>query len=209
MTKEIFKNVLLLGIFLGITISSTSQKRIDILFQMWNKKTFESLERQKDESNDSISRNSYRNSLLAFKNFQGIKSENEINSRATRYEFLKEVINSNKENYFIIESDLNSYTYILRTFVVYFDSTQKMIVNLYLHKKSGWYKAETCVKDTGIVFDEDLVKYHLPSKGGNDNHIIVTRVQNGSIVQVEYFMPFKLSQHFPTEIIFSCKRRIK
>ncbi|MDP4264023.1 MAG: hypothetical protein Q8941_15955 [Bacteroidota bacterium] len=186
--------------------ASFSQKPLDDIFVSWNRASLLSLKTQRDATTDSIQSRKYENRLRAFQNYLEIENEQTINIKSVRYELLKKVSqlpDFKNSNYFIVEANVNSYTLVIRSFVIGIDANRQATVYIYTNN-GKWEKKQVCsIANLNIGKDLKIYKTRY-GKGSNHDDIIITSFIKGYVFQSEYFINYTLYQQNFIDRIFSC-----
>lgn len=177
-------------------IQTYTQPPLDSVFISWNKSTLKSLNRQAKLATDSLQRTIYENRLLSVKEYWSIKNIDDINNGSIRYKFLKTVfakLDDKKTDFFIIEANESGSKVLLRTFVLYKDSTNTIDVEFYDFFNEEWQKTGKFKKDS-FHLQADLKNYISQfGKGFNYDDIILTEFKNGHVKESEYYLYSTLS----------------
>ncbi len=177
-------------------IQTYTQPPLDSVFISWNKSTLKSLNRQAKLATDSLQRTIYENRLLSVKEYWGVKNIDDINNGSIRYKFLKTVfakLDDKKKDFYIIEANESGSKVLLRTFVLYKDSTNMIDVEFYDFFNEEWQKKGEFKKDN-FYLQPDLKNYISQfSKGFNYDDIILTEFKNGYVKESEYYLYSTLS----------------
>jgi hypothetical protein len=177
-------------------IQTYTQPPLDSVFISWNKSTFKSLNRQAKLATDSLQRTFYENRLLSVKEYWRIKNINDVNNGSIRYKFLKTVfakLDDKKKDFYIIEANESGSKFLLRTFVLYKDSSNTIDVEFYDYFNEIWQKTGKFKKEN-FYLQANLKNYVSQfSKGFNYDDIILTEFKNGQVNQSEYYLYSTLS----------------
>lgn len=177
-------------------IQTYTQPPLDSVFISWNRATLKSLNRQAKLATDSLQRTIYENRLLSVKEYWGVKNIDDINNGSIRYKFLKTVfakLEDKKNDFYIIEANESGSKVLLRTFVLYKDSTNMIDVEFYDFFNEKWQKKGGFKKDN-FYLQPDLTNYISQfSKGFNYDDIILTEFKNGYVRESEYYLYSTLS----------------
>lgn len=201
--------VFLITMFLvSISNITYSQLNRDSIFISWNKATFQSLERQTQLATDLKKKDLYRNRLDAFKAYLEIDTVINVNMKSIRYQFLDLTFsrsNRKRSILFVVEANETGYTTILRNFVVYVDSVNKINVKFYIFQNGKWR-----VKGKGEInskFIENDLKEYITNFGhgfNKNNDVIVTRFENRKVTQSEYYLIGTLSNKSSFKDVIDC-----
>ena len=177
-------------------ITIYTQPPLDSIFISWNKSTLKSLNRQVKLATDSLQRTIYENRLLSIKEYWRIKNINDINNGSIRYKLLKTVfaeLDDKKKDFYIIEANESGSKILLRTFVLYKDSSSTIDIEFYDYFNEEWQKTGKFKKDN-FYFKTDLKNYISQfNKGFNYDDIILTEFKNGHVKESEYYLYSTLS----------------
>lgn len=169
---------------------------LDSVFISWNKSTLESINRQMKTATDSLQKAIYKNRILSVKEYWNIKNIDDINNSSIRYKLLKTVFeeaSNKKKHFYIIEANELGSKVLLKTFVLYKDSTNAIDVDFYDFFNEEWQKAGKFKKDS-FYLQTDLKSYISQfGKGFNYDDIILTEFKNGHIKESEYYLYSTLS----------------
>jgi hypothetical protein len=207
MSKKLILPSLSVSLCLLISYISEGQNMIDNVFVNWNKASLQSVARQKAAAKDSMIRSKYENRLEVMQVALGVGDEQKVKEQSIRYEFLVKIapfLNLKKSNVFIIEANANTYTLLIRSFLIAVDSNNRATVYVYTHGKNDWQLQQTCVINN-IRFEEDLKTYNTQyGKGFNGDDVIITRMKDGQVLESEYFINFTVSKKSLFKDIFAC-----
>ncbi len=187
-------------IFLSCTVNNQvrtySQPILDSVFINWNKSTLESLNRQIKMTTDSLQKDIYKNRVLSTKMYWGINDVGDVNSGSVRYKFLKTVFakaGNKKRDLYIIEANESGSKILLRTFILYRDSTNAIYVEFYDFFNEEWQKRGG-FKEDNLSLQTDLRNYLSRfGKGFNYDDVVITEFKNGHVQQSEYYLYSTLS----------------
>ncbi len=173
-----------------------AQAKMDSIFIQWNKTTFQSLNRQKQLSTDSMQKELYDNRILSIKEYWGIKSVDDFNTESIRYKLLKLILqksHNKKNDFYVIENNESGSKVLLRCFVIYVKPGKKTEIDFYEFGNDMWKQTGKFKKER-FYLQPDLKSYISEfRKGFNYNDIIITEFKNKQVNESEYYLYSTLS----------------
>lgn len=173
-----------------------AQRELDTEFVNWNKATFESLERQLQESKDSTQSALYQNRLSVIKGYWNIETTESVNDKSIRYKFLQTVfsnLGNSQKSFYVIEANESGSKILLRNYVLHINHNGAVEVQFYDFAREGWRKTGEFMQDS-LYLRSDLKTYISPfGKGFNYDDIVITEFENGRLVESEYYLYSTLS----------------
>ncbi|MEI6190680.1 MAG: hypothetical protein WCP61_09700 [Chitinophagia bacterium] len=173
-----------------------AQPPIDSIFINWNKSTLISIKRQLESATDSLQKAMYENRLLAVKEYWNIKNIGDLNNKSIRYKLIKTLFvksNDKKKDFYIIEANESGSKVLLRSFVLWVDSTNTVDIEFYDFFNEEWQRTGK-FKKTNFHFQIDLKNYISKfGKGVNYDDIVVTEFKNNQVKESEYYLYSTLS----------------
>lgn len=203
---------LILSFFLFISFLSIgkgyTQNRLDSIFVKWNLSTFSSLERRIESGADSIQIIRYKNRLSVIATYLNIKNTRDVNGESIRYKFLKKLFQENEKlpllKFYIIEANESGAKVLLRNFVFYVDSNNNAFIDFYSNVNQEWHLRGRCQVEDFFIDDKLNNYFAQPWKGINNDDVIVTRIENNTVKETEYFLYGTMSKASSIKRVLDC-----
>ncbi|HEY4061454.1 MAG TPA: hypothetical protein VGM30_06120 [Puia sp.] len=167
---------------------------IDSVISNWNNKTYLSLIGQKMRTPDSTQKERYQNRL------EGLRAYFDSNptkaNKSFRYRFLSGVLSDairKKKEFYVIETTNSEAEVLIRNFVVYPYSDNRVNVEVYVCGERGWTRQAEAKKLKCTILDGFERNYIRFAHGFNDDDLIITKFDKGEIKYSDFYLYGTLS----------------